>query len=65
MEVTIVCDRCKQEVKGLRTESCTAGFYDTKPGGCWRKYANPDEEVVCDECMWQDPRYVADYGGRP
>ena len=65
MEVTVVCDRCKQEVKGLWTESATAGFYSTKSESYWSKYANPEEEVVCDECMWTDDRYIAAYGGRP
>lgn len=72
-DITIVCDRCGKTVKGLMGTSLdnegrpnmgfTAGFYRiAKDGEGWGQYTNPGERNVCDECMWADPRYIADYG---
>lgn len=55
------CDRCATPINGSRGDTFTAGFYDVREGGCWAKYANPGELVICDFCMQHDPRYVADY----
>jgi hypothetical protein len=55
------CDRCHKKFEGDEGEHFTAGFYIVDRG-CWAKYANPFETVLCDECMWADPRYIADYG---
>ena len=66
-EVTLYrCDRCKKLVEGGEGDTFTSGFYYVDKG-CWAKYGNPYETVVCDRCMWGDPRYVADYGvmGQP
>ena len=58
----IVCDRCRQVLpKADRTEIWTIGFYDTTSHD-WARFANPGETVVCDACMWADPRYIAVYG---
>lgn len=63
-KVTIMCDRCKKTVEGLHIMgSGTAGFYQVS-SGTWAQFANPDELVICDACMWRDPRYIADYGQR-
>lgn len=59
------CDRCGEKFDGSRGEDFTAGFYDVSPTDSpagWDKFANPGERVVCDRCMWADPRYVAVYG---
>jgi len=59
------CDRCRQKFEGFRTDTYTAGFYDTSPTDSpmgWDKFADPDERIVCDRCMWTDTRYVAVYG---
>jgi hypothetical protein len=59
------CDRCHQEFDGSRTEDMTAGFYDVSPTDSpagWDKFADPGEKIVCDRCMWTDPRYVGVYG---
>jgi hypothetical protein len=56
------CDRCKKAVEGCEGEGWTGGFYDVSPGTCWSKFARPYETVVCDECMWADPAYIAIYG---
>lgn len=58
------CDRCGKKVEGDEGDDFTSGFYYVSPGSCWAKYARPYETVVCDECMWQDPGYVCDYGVR-
>ena len=60
------CDRCKKEIEGFETDSFTAGFYYVD-GGYWSRYARPKadtsyETVICDECMWTDDRYIADWG---
>ena len=37
----------------------TAGYY---VASAWKKYANPNEILICDACMWADPLYILDYG---
>jgi hypothetical protein len=54
------CDRCKRDIKDFRQPDAggmTAGYYYR-----WFDFTDPGEEVVCDECMWADPRYIAVYG---
>jgi len=66
--IEIICDRCGGVVEGLRFPATdgkpgfTAGYYDTT-GLPWSEMANEGEQVVCDLCMWADPRYQAVYGG--
>ena len=63
MNVTVICDRCKQQVAGIKTETATGGFYAVgKPGSQWGRYANPGEFILCDACVGSDPRYLAEYG---
>lgn len=61
----IRCDRCllvlEDAHKGM---FFTAGYYEVGHGNCWSKYANENEHKICDDCMWSDPRYIADYGDR-
>lgn len=64
--VTVTCDRCHKEVKGMiYTEEAqfkgTAGFYKVD-NGYWNRFANPGENIVCDECMFKDSRYQEIYG---
>lgn len=54
----VQCSRCRRMVDGARSEVATAGFYDAAG---WAKYADPGEEIICDECMFADSRYLADY----
>lgn len=56
--VTVICERCEKIVEGLESDIGTAGFY--RASG-WAKYMDDDEQIVCDECMQSDPRYLADY----
>jgi hypothetical protein len=60
--VTVTCDRCGAEIDGLRGQFATAGFYDTAGQSWWSRFARPGENVVCDDCMWADPGYRAEYG---
>jgi hypothetical protein len=60
--VIIKCDRCKQDIEGLQTEDFTGGFYRTE--GYWSKFANEGEKIVCDNCMFNDARYILVYGRR-
>lgn len=55
------CDRCEKLIEGDEGQNFTSGFYIVDQG-CWSQFANPYETVVCDECMWADPRYIAIYG---
>lgn len=71
--ITVMCDRCHKTIEGLYSEpddsnhlGYTAGYYSIKEDGKgWGKYTDPDERIVCDQCMWADPRYIADYGINP
>ena len=59
--VVVVCDRCKEQVRGIQIEGvCTSGFYFVE-SGIWHKYAQAGEVYLCDACMWEDPRYLEDY----
>ena len=61
-DVTVTCDRCGKQIEGIEHETATGGFYRIKVDGeGWGKYTNPGERVVCDDCMWHDPRYLVDY----
>ena len=60
--VTVKCDRCKAYVNGMETKSATGGFYKVGAGTAWAKFANEGESIVCDACMFDDPRYIAIYG---
>lgn len=62
-QVKVRCDRCGAEIEGYDDQYGTSGFYRIGKGtGSWEKYANPGESIVCDDCMWKDARYIADYG---
>ena len=55
------CDRCGKEVakfEQIRDEkTMTAGYYRG-----WTEFMNPGENIICDRCMWADPRYIAVHG---
>lgn len=55
----VLCDRCHQAVEGWLPDATgmSAGVYVG-----WPDQMNPGEYVVCDRCMWADPRYIAIYG---
>ena len=56
----IVCDRCQKQIE--KSEGpVTAGYYDTSKG-FWSQFANENEKIVCDTCMWKDERYIKVYG---
>lgn len=60
----VQCDRCHKHLIDTVWDfrfGMTGGFYDTSPGH-WAKYADVGEYIVCDSCMWQDERYIKDYG---
>jgi hypothetical protein len=71
-DITVICDRCGKTVKGLHTPADTAkgipggtsGYYTVDLPSHWVLYADPGEKVICDDCMWADPRYIAVYGKR-
>jgi hypothetical protein len=63
--IHVTCSRCKTNIEGVRGEDFTGGFYDVRPTDSpagWDKYANPGETVLCDPCMWKDPRYQKVHG---
>lgn len=61
-EVMVVCDRCNKQIRGVVSE-----WYYEVDSGTWQEFARPGERIVCDECMFSDPRYKAvfygDYSG--
>ena len=62
-EPYITCDRCRcpvpESVYGP-DDPFTMGYYHIDPN--WTAFANAGEDHICDECMWDDPRYIAVYG---
>lgn len=59
--LTYHCDRCKKKIDGDEGANFTSGFYYVT-SGYWNRFARPYETVVCDDCMWADPDYIAIYG---
>lgn len=59
--IHVTCNRCKNEVTGFESIVGTAGFYRTSSDYKWSKYADPNEHIVCDECMYKDERYLKDH----
>lgn len=61
--IKIKCDRCGKEIEGIEIQGLgTAGFYRLT-GSSWETYRrSPNEDVICDACMWADPQYIAIYG---
>lgn len=60
--VTGICDRCNKQVPnfGPPAGGITAGYYLIDES--WQPYANEGETIICDFCMWSDPRYIKDFG---
>jgi hypothetical protein len=61
------CSRCNVsiEVETDPDEIFTRGYYDVRPTDSpagWDKFANPGETILCDACMWRDPRYIEVFG---
>lgn len=56
------CDRCHKAVECSLNPDCTSGIYDTRPGSYWARFSNENERIVCDQCIWADPRYIEVYG---
>jgi hypothetical protein len=61
-EVRVKCDRCKRIIDGIEDDYCTGGFYRITPGTYWARFADQGEEVICQDCMLQDERFIAVYG---
>lgn len=67
-EVTVTCSRCGKTVEGAEFPAhheelgMTSGFYRVIEGNYWHKFARPGETILCDDCMWKDPLYIAEYG---
>lgn len=62
-KVEVVCDRCKKVIKGERSPWFTSGYYSIERPGYWADFVFPWENIVCDECMFADPRYRKVYPG--
>ena len=65
-DILVVCDRCGEEILGnvfLEADGSvggTAGFYQTETG-YWTSFVDLGEKIICDECMWNGPRYLEVY----
>ena len=55
----MICCRCKKEFEGFKSINYTAGYYEAI---AWPQFSNPGEIIICDSCMWHDPRYIEVYG---
>jgi hypothetical protein len=58
----LTCPRCKTAVEGSASWSpgqMTVGWYH-RAG--WAGFMRADEQLLCDACMWAEPRYVEVYG---
>jgi len=64
--VEVWCDRCGECVHGYWWREATSGFYCLLPDAPreypWASFFSPDEVIICDACMWDDPRYQEAYG---
>ena len=58
----ILCDRCGNHVEGFIDTHFTSGVYVVGPDSYWSAFARPGEKIICDPCMWADPKYVEVYG---
>ena len=64
--IQITCDRCGKTVDGMISVTpkdgvvVTDGYYIVSEGN-WKEYQRDDEEYVCDQCMWEDPKYTQLY----
>ncbi len=68
------CDRCGERIEGYLNKvmlaegviiDVTSGYYDVTPTEIeagWDKLANPGERIICNRCMFTDPRYLEVYG---
>jgi len=58
------CDRCHAEIKNYEHWSLgpTAGYYHVGNVSYWSRFAIADEQQICDQCMWEDPKYQMIYG---
>lgn len=55
------CSRCHKPIQQFTppTGGMTAGYYVVAG---WKEFCNEGEIYVCDNCMWEDPRYIKVYG---
>lgn len=62
MEIEVRCDRCGNSFKGTKTENMTGGYYDLG-SKYWKDLAEGKEHefVICDNCMFASPKYIAAY----
>jgi hypothetical protein len=66
MEKRLTCSRCAQNFIGYKTENATSGYYEISSlEEGWGQFAYEGETILCDECMWSDPRYIDVYGYHP
>ena len=65
--VTIICDRCGKVTEGIVDKDpstnaviATGGYYVVSEG-TWEKFGMWEEELICQKCMWEDPKYKEIY----
>ena len=53
------CSRCHKHIEDYQPPDggMTAGYYYG-----WVKFMNEGEAILCDNCMWHEPRYIEIYG---
>lgn len=53
------CSRCHATLETTPEANMTAGYY---VAAGWKRFCDPSDILVCNRCMWADPRYRACYG---
>jgi hypothetical protein len=51
------CNRCHKDVEGTIDGPMSSGVYVD-----WVEFMDSEEHIICDSCMWSDPRYIKVYG---
>ena len=54
----IRCDRCGEDVEAVRGPKGLEGFYDVSNDSRYHKYARQFEQVICNQCMHSDSRFL-------
>lgn len=59
---TIHCDRCGQDKEGSVDLYFSSGCYVVYGLSYWTKFSRPGENIICDDCMWEEEEYIAEFG---
>lgn len=58
----VICSRCGELLVKCEWSGGTAGYYRGPWPSATNNFLREGETLICDYCMWLDPKYVAAYG---